>query len=206
MQADAEYLRPYYSSLSDEALLSIKRSDLTEVAQPYYDAEIKQRGLDADEPEAEPSETAPPRPVIQRSDDGEEPPWLNEAAEVYSAVVVPGSQPADDCAAARDVLEAAEIPCFLELREIPEDAQSTAPPPTHQWRLLVPGNLNLQAASILDRDLFNQDFENEWKAHLEELSDDEVLEMDPQVVFCGLFDRVERVKRAYKQEIKRRGL
>ena len=30
--------------------------------------------------------------------------------------------------------------------------------------------------------------------------------MNPEVVFCGLFDRVERVIRVYDEEIARRGL
>jgi hypothetical protein len=33
MQVDPEYLRQHYDSLSDEALLAIKRSDLVEIAQ-----------------------------------------------------------------------------------------------------------------------------------------------------------------------------
>jgi hypothetical protein len=58
--------------------------------------------------------------------------------------------------------------------------------------------------SILDRDFFNQEFEEERKTHLEMLSDDELREMKPDVAFCGLFDRVERVTRAYDEEIARR--
>ena len=38
------------------------------------------------------------------------------------------------------------------------------------------------------------------------LSDEEVLEMKPEVAFCGLFDRVERVNRAYDEELARRRL
>lgn len=67
----------------------------------------------------------------------------------------------------------------------------------------VPGGLNLQAASVLDRDIFNTEFEAEWKTHLETLSDDELHTMNPQEAFCGLFDRIERVTRAYAEEIAR---
>jgi hypothetical protein len=44
-------------------------------------------------------------------------------------------------------------------------------------------------------------FENkpEWQ-----LSDEELRGMDPKVAFCGLFDRVERVTRAFDEEIARR--
>ena len=71
---------------------------------------------------------------------------------------------------------------------------------------MVPGNLNLRAASVLERDIYNQEFEANWKAHLEELSDEEVLSLTPQTVFCGLFDRIERVTKVYDEEIARRGL
>jgi hypothetical protein len=36
------------------------------------------------------------------------------------------------------------------------------------------------------------------------LSDEELRGMDPKVAFCGLFDRVERVTRAFDEEIARR--
>ncbi len=70
----------------------------------------------------------------------------------------------------------------------------------------MPGNLNLRATSVLDRDIFNQEFEETWKVHLETLSDAELRQMNPQVVFCGLFDRVERVTKAYDDELTRRKL
>jgi hypothetical protein len=85
-------------------------------------------------------------------------------------------------------------------------AESAVTEPMHEWRLRVPGNLNFQATSILERDIFNADFEAEWKAHLEMLSDQEVRAMSPQVVFCGLFDRVERVIRVWNEELQRRRL
>jgi hypothetical protein len=69
---------------------------------------------------------------------------------------------------------------------------------------MVPGDLNLRATSVLERDIFNTDFEAEWKTHLEMLSDEDVRAMDPREVFCGLFDRVERVTRSYEEEIARR--
>ncbi len=80
------------------------------------------------------------------------------------------------------------------------------PPATHEWRLLVPGELNLRATSILERDIFNQEFEDGWKAHLRSLSDGQLKTMDPRAVLCGLFDRVERATKAYDEEIARRGL
>jgi hypothetical protein len=71
---------------------------------------------------------------------------------------------------------------------------------------MVPGDLNLEAGSILDRDIFNADFEAQWKAHLEILSDEELGAVNPEDAFCGLFDRVERVLNTYEAELARRGL
>jgi hypothetical protein len=68
-------------------------------------------------------------------------------------------------------------------------------------RVLVPGSLNLRVTSILDRDIFKPEFEAEWKTHLETLSDEELRGMNPQVAFCGLFDRVERATKGYNAEI-----
>jgi len=144
--------------------------------------------------------------AVESGDTGERPGWLDEAAEVYSHFVVPGRIKPEvtlDMGDARDALEAAGIPCYLELLSETEERISLLEV-THRWRLLVPGNLGLRAASILERDIFNQDFEAEWRAHLEMLSDEELSAMNPQVAFCGLFDRVERLTKAYDEEITRR--
>ena len=71
---------------------------------------------------------------------------------------------------------------------------------------MVPGNFNLQATSTLERDLFNQEFETGWKTYLEVLSDEELLAVSPETVLCGLYDRIERVTRAYEEEVARRRL
>jgi hypothetical protein len=123
---------------------------------------------------------------------------------VGSIVDRPGVDPGS-AASARNALEAAGIPCYLDLYEEP-DEESDAQTRTHRWRVLVPGKLNLRATSVLERDIFNPEFEAEWKTHLETLSDDEVRAMNPRVAFCGLFDKVERVNRVYDEEISRRGL
>jgi hypothetical protein len=86
------------------------------------------------------------------------------------------------------------------------EEEVSPPTPVREWSLKVPGKSNLHAASILDRDIFNADFEATWKTHLEMLSDEEFAAMDPKQVFCGLFDRAARVTRAYDAELARRGL
>jgi hypothetical protein len=114
-----------------------------------------------------------------------------------------GAVPAPEIANARDALEAAGIPCYLDLSDPPEE-DPVPQKPMHVWRLMVPGNLNQRATSILERDIFNADFEAEWKTHLEMLTDEELYAMDPKLAFCGLFDRAQRVTQAFDAEISRR--
>jgi hypothetical protein len=211
MPADPQYLRQHYASLSDQALLAINRNDLVETAQKCYDDEVGRRKLaartgrapDAAHESVETEEELSPAPEAPDLDD--EPDWLEDAAEVLSRAAQAGSVPADAMMDAQNVLEDAGVPCFLDLSEIPK-TDLASPRPTHLWRLMVPFNLNLHAASVLDRDIFNEDFEAAWKANLETLSDEELRGMKPEVAFCGLFDRVERVTRAYAEELARRKL
>ncbi len=76
MQIDSESLRRQYESLTDEALLAIEPSELTGLAQNFYDAEMDRRGLKGQQEE------------LEQSDD-DKPVWLDEAAEVYSRVDLP---------------------------------------------------------------------------------------------------------------------
>jgi len=205
MPADPQYLRDHYASLSDEALQAIHRADLVETAQKCYDDEVRRRKLASRAARsAEPADEATEIDE-ELSPAEDEPDWLEDAAEVLSRADRQGSVPAEAMVEARDVLEAAGIPCHIELSEIPE-ANNAPSTPTHLWRLMVPFHLNQRATSILDRDIFNQDFEAAWRTHLETLSDEELRGMKPEVAFCGLFDRVERVTRAYDEEIARRKL
>jgi hypothetical protein len=185
MPVDPEYLRKQYASMSDDALLAVDRSDLVEVAQKCYDDELRSRALSTSGVDA--------------------PDWLDDAAEVISWAVSSG-QTQSRAEGTREVLDAAGIPCHLELTEAEEEEVHRDSKPTHWLRLMVPAKFSLQAASTLERDIYNQDFEDAWKAHLETLSDDELASADPEVTFCGLFDRVERVTRAHREELERRGL
>jgi hypothetical protein len=205
MAADPRYLREHYASLSDQALVAINRADLVETAQKCYDEEIGRRKL-------APRTTLSAQPVDENIEideelppSEEEPDWLEDAAEVLSRVAQPESAPSGAMVEAFQTLEAAGIPCHLDLFERPA-SDLASPRPTHLWRLMVPFELNLRAASILDRDIFNQDFEAEWRTLLETVSDEDLRRMKPEVTFCGLFDRIERVRRAYDEEIARRKL
>jgi hypothetical protein len=62
------------------------------------------------------------------------------------------------------------------------------------------------ATNILDRDIFNDEFEALWRTHLEMLTDQELSEAAPREIFCGLFDKIQRVVTAYSGELSRRGL
>jgi hypothetical protein len=132
----------------------------------------------------------------------EKPAWYEEGSEVYSVDSRTVTYLGVDAEAARAALEAAGIPCYLEFCEEPPEYDGD--PLTHRWRVLVPGKFNMRATNALDRDIFNDEFEATWRAHLEMLSDKELSEADPKQVFCGLFDRVERVIRVYRDEQSRR--
>jgi hypothetical protein len=209
MTVEPEYLPGYYATLSDETLLAMNRADLVAAAQKCLDDQLHKRGLTPrasarrfDEPDVIPR----PQDIADGAPPPEDKPrWLEEAAEAFSAVDSAGTTMAHEISEARQVLEAAGIPCYLEILETPEK-ERVITYSKHRWRLLVPGNLGLRAGSVLDRDIFNPDFDARWKAHLQTLSDEEVRAMAPRVVFCGLFDRVERTTRTYDEELTRRGI
>jgi hypothetical protein len=211
MQPDPEFLRQHYASLCDEELLATDRADLVAIAQTIFDDEVSRRGLTRG-PKL-PRAARQPDPLAEIPDvDGDlrdetgKPAWLADAAEAYS-VYAPDdrrdSGPAQTAAAARDALEAAGIPCYLDLYAEPPD--ETFARAGYRWRLLVPGNLNLRANSVVEQ-ISNAEWEEVWKTHLELLSNADLRAMTPQFVFCALFDRVERANRVYEEEIERRGL
>jgi hypothetical protein len=205
MAVDPEYLRRHYASLSDEALLDINPDELVEAARACLDAELRKRELDAPVDLEASGEDAE---YDDEPSGGDGPPeWLDEGAEVFSAVVREGVMATPQAHHARRALEAAGIPCFLDIHEEEVEEEEPAPRgPVRRWRVLVPGKLNLEATGVLQREIFNDDFEAGWRTHLEVLSDEEVAALDPRDVFCGLFDQIERVNRVYREELERRRL
>jgi hypothetical protein len=195
MRLDTEFLRRHYAEMSDEELREVNRDDLVEAARAIYDEEVAGR--------RESAEPAAVRRVAAPQDDEVELDWMEDAAEAYSSYARQGSMdPSEGSLEARHALEDAGIPCHLELIEEPGDDGR----PMHRWRVLVPGKLIHRATSVIDRDIFNPEFEAQWRAHLEILSDDELRVMEPQYAFCGLYDRLERINRAYDEELRRRGI
>jgi hypothetical protein len=121
MQVDPNYLRQYYASLSDEALLEIRREDLVEFAKGCYDDEVRQRRLNyarevpqEEEPQIPDAETE--RELASEVSSDGKPGWLDESAEVYSAVIRAGLVVAPDVNA-RAALETAGIPCYVDIHE-----------------------------------------------------------------------------------------
>ena len=196
MQLDTEFLRRHYAEMSDEELQEINRDDLVEAARKIYDEELAGR------------KGAPPAAVRRPMAPGpeeehEEADWMEDAAEAYSAYPRPGTMdPSEGAEDARHALEGAGIPCHLELHEEPDQDDNMR----FRWRVLVPGKLIHRATSVIDRDVFNPEFEAQWRAHLEMLNDEDLRIMEPQYAFCGLYDRLQRINRAYDEELQRRGL
>jgi hypothetical protein len=214
MRADPEYVREYYSSLSNEELLAVDRADLVDMAQQCYDAEVSKRGLTRRSnrrTEDARGMTAPlPYAPDETAGDGEAAPgsdappaWLSNAAEAYSIVERRGAELrlADACA----ILATARIPCYSELVELSLSERSPEVA-THRWRIMVPVSLAWRAMSTLDRDIANPDFEAAWRDHLESLRSEDLVAMDPKSVLCSLYDRIERATRVYEEELARRGL
>jgi hypothetical protein len=181
MQLDPEYLRQYYGSLSDDALLAVDRDELVEVARAIFDREVHNRKLV--QPEKISSEPDLVDDVAEFEDEseraGENPDWLDDAAKVYAYAVSSAGAGFPAAADAREALAAAKIPCYIDFCEI-QPEKSLFPYGTHRWRVLVPGKLSLPAENVLHRAIGNLDFEAAWKTHLEALSDEELVATDPQ--------------------------
>ena len=216
MQIDAGALRQHFASLSDAALLAVDRSELIEMAQKYYDEELARRRV-APQREAEslagPDDQATARDQPAEGQDAKrlltvdtevDPDWLDEAACACTFADYPGGTSASDAASARDVLVAAGIPCHISVREI--DPPSADPPPRSGYCLMVPGALNLLATGVLDVQIFNSTLEANWRTHFERLSDEEFQALNSEIICAGLLDHIKRLKRAYNDEIARRGL
>jgi hypothetical protein len=132
-----------------------------------------------------------------------DPDWLENAACPCSFAASPGLYPATDAERARDVLLAAGIPCEIAAGQPGREDENLA---QSEWRVLVPPALNLKAISVLDKEIFNPELEAEWRTHFGLLSDDELEALRPEDMCAGMLDRVERLTRAYRDEIARRNV
>jgi hypothetical protein len=187
---DLNQLRLQYSELTDEALLEIERDELVDAAQQCYDDELLKRNLRPQKPLRTAPATEGDVPQLEG-----EPAWLPDAMSAMSTVGGEGS-----VYEARAVLHRAGIVSHVVDRE-PEKAGEPV-----ISDLLVPPGQHLLALSILDRDFFNPQTEADWKNHFEALNDQELLDIDADLLVAGMRDRIERLVRAYEDELLKRGL
>ncbi len=191
-----EQIRRHYASLSDDALLELDPDDLTEIGRQYYEVEMASRRLRG----ASLADPAATRPVF--SEDDLDSDWAKDEVCAFAQPVRPGTDSAGDAATVMEALEKSHIPC----RIAQEHVESRPSSGYDEYRVMVPARYALEASSILDRDIFNANLEAEWRAHFAELTNAELIAVDTEVLFAGLVDRIERVKRAYADEVQRRGL
>lgn len=202
MQIDLEDLRRHYESLTDDELLEIEPSDLTDQARGCYEWEMKRRKLTSEaEPPAGGEEDAE---EAQAETGGAEadPDWLETAVCACSYVNHAGDSGSTQAENAAAVLEAAGIPCEIEVTEF--DPPVPDQPRGQEYRVMVPGALNLKATSILDKEIFNPQMEADWRSHLSVLTDADLQALTPDVICAGMADRIARLKRVYQEEIARR--
>ncbi len=207
MEIDYEELNRHYASLSDEELFSLNRKDLVETAQIIYDREIKLRKLENKASGAGRVQYGDERFSAadeSMDDESSDPNWLQDAVCVCSFAVNSGSYAAEKAAQAQAALQAEGIPSRLKATQ--ESREESAASSYEVLNVMAPGELALHAASILDRDLFNEEYEAEWRTHLNVLSDKDLLALDPEIFCAGLLDRVARIKKAYAEEMAKRKL
>lgn len=128
------------------------------------------------------------------------PDWLEDGMAVLSLSGAPGDDSAVAIGEARAALDEAGIPCYPAIREPEGDAHFST------YELMVPHSRHLQAMSVLDKEIFNAQLEGDWKAHFETMSDQELLDMEADDLVAGMRDRIDRLVRAYEDELLKRGL
>lgn len=202
MQIDLEELRSHYAWLSDEALLAVDRTELAEPAQRVYDEEVQRRPTCSIESYQESNGAGDVSEFA--IDVGPEPDWLEDAACAYSILIRPGAVVAQEASRVRSLLRAAGIPCHIVTRPV-EEWEGNSPPP-HEYCVMVPGELQLHAASILDQAIFNSIEEATWRTHFETLTDEQLEALDPEIFCAGILDRANRLRNAYCDETSKRDL
>jgi hypothetical protein len=192
MEISRDKLSRHYASLRDAELLAIDRNELTDVARQRYDDELTARGLAVEEEAGE--EEASEVELTEAEDDELTADWLDSAAVACSFQAVSGRRYGEDAERACTILRNAGIPSHV----LSEDQEGNGP---DLLNVMVPGALSLKAASVLDRDLFNAEMEDAWRAHFDELSDDDLRAFDSDDLCAGLLDRAARLKRVYEEAV-----
>lgn len=182
--------------MPDEELLALDRSELTELAQKCYDAEMESRQLTPPEDD-DSGASFDEEPAGAEESDTVDPDWLESAVEACSFQVGYNNGYSERGEAAYQALQHAGVPCRTTLEDVVEGEPQFL-------RVMVPSALSLKASSVLDQEIFNPEMEETWRTHFEHLSDRDLHELRPEVVCAGLLDRAARLKRVYLEEVARR--
>ena len=190
VQINREDLSRHYASLSDGELLAIDPNELTELAAECYGNEVDRRRL-SEQPEPDGA-----APEIHAHDEIE-PDWFDTAATACTFQIGTGRRYAEDAERACTILRDAGIPS-----QVVNDHDEGGQPDS--LSVMVPGALSLKASSVLDRDLFNEQLEEAWTSHFDQLSDKELRALQPDDICAGLLDRAARLKRVYEEALAQR--
>lgn len=195
MDLDADNLRRQFAELSDEALLKLNPADLTDLARQYYNVELTNRGLKpAPPPRSDVLEPSRPRLVPRESETSfENLPWKS------TAVSAAEFEYPEDAEQARDVLEAAAIPCALVVKE--QDPSSGYKRKYRgKWIALMVPNKFLEAAQQRIRmEIQEPAADEDYARHFVEFTDQELLDADAESLPEG-------ARKWYTAELKKRGL
>jgi hypothetical protein len=231
VRIDSEDVRHHYASFADEELAALNPDDLTEAARAVYEAELARRGLpprhEAEETEKgdDSSQSISPieefgNAISEFDDTGPPPDWLEDTVCACSFATHPRDIHLPMAGKARAILRRAGIPFYITMDQDEDNALQVPPAPRYSRhvgdssalpqnamiRVMVPGTLVLLATSVLDREIFNEEKETEWRNHFEGLSDEELRALDPEIFCAGYLDLVARLRRAYEDEVARRQL
>jgi hypothetical protein len=189
VKVDTERLRKQYASMTDEALVELDPVDLTPEAQESLNEELARRGLEEDFEE------------VALPGEGPQPKWLDDGFCISTFTAHVGMHVAPQAAEACDALRAAGIECYVLPYEFRGKLWAK---PTREFRVMVPGGKMLEATSILDQKIFNPEIADDWRVHLETMSDEDFAAIDRDVICAGFLDRAARLKHAYDDEHARR--
>ena len=205
MSVSAQQLMQHYAALSNEELQRINPAELTEVAQKCYKDEIQRRGISVS-------------PTNLEEEDGdafetsqiEQPDWTDgdmgdgEPFVVCAFTDGPTGSSVNDADEAYRALNAAGVPCRIEVRTVQPDP--VKPQAYTERQLMVPSSYILHATNVLDKNFFNVHQESDWQTHLESLTDQQLLRLNVDDICAGLLDRATRLRKAYLAERSRRAV
>src|SRR5262249_12279598 len=157
------------------------------------DQEIAARRLEAGHIEASDLDPGDDEPAEETLPDESDPDWI---AGSMCACTFSTKSDMDD---AYDALSEPAIPCPV----VPQRIESADGRHRTDYEMLVPSKLQLKAISVLEKRIFNNEAEAGYRTYFEELSNEELSELDLGMLLAGLQDRIDRIKRVYGEEVAR---